>query len=56
MLDRMVEMSSSVSWTTRFRYSVTPPYFPSSSERKANIVSGLRSKLQQTIPDSRTGM
>ena len=41
IFDRMAEISSSVNWTTPFRYPSTPPYFSSSSERKASIVSGL---------------
>lgn len=46
IFDLMVRISLSVNWTTLFRYSTTPPYFSSSSERKASIVSGLHSNLQ----------
>ena len=49
MFDRTVEISSSVSWTTLLRYSSTPPYFSSSSERNASMVSGLYTSIQQTI-------
>jgi hypothetical protein len=56
ILDRIVETSSSVNWTTPFRYPSTPPYFSSSSERKASMVSGLYTNLQQTIPNNATGV
>jgi len=56
IFDRTVEISSSVNWTTLLRYSSTPPYFPSSSERKASMVSGLYASIQQTIPSDGTGM
>ena len=46
MFDRMVEISSSVNWTTLFRYPSTQLYFSSSSERKASMVSGLNFNLQ----------
>ena len=46
MFDLMVEISPTVNWATSFRYLSTPWYFSSSSERKANMVSGLCVGLQ----------
>ena len=46
IFDLMVEISSLVNWTTLFRYPSTPPYFSSSNERKAIMVSSLYVHLQ----------
>jgi len=56
IFDRTVEISSSVNRTTLLRYSSTPPYFSSSSERKASMVSGLYANIQKNIPNDRTGI
>lgn len=51
IFDRTVEISSSVNWTTLLKYASTPPYFSSSSERNANMVSGLHADIQKNIPN-----
>ena len=55
IFDRTVEISSLVNRTTVLRYSSTPPYFSSSSERNASMVSGLYANIQKNAPTTGPG-